>query len=68
MQRATIFRYNWFFSNENSKEVFNQFRNLAPTFWFMTKPDKTDYEVPELQNSYVRMAICNEMKEVGEML
>jgi len=47
MQCATIIRYN-IFLNENSKQVLNQFQNLAPTFWFMTKPDKTDYEVPEM--------------------
>ena len=33
----------------------------------MTKPDKTDYEVPEMQENYVRMAKCNELKKEGEM-
>jgi hypothetical protein len=31
----------------------------------MTKPDKTDYEVPEMQENYVRMAKCNELKRGG---
>ena len=29
----------------------------------MTKPDKTDYEVPEMQENHVRMDKCNELKK-----
>jgi len=34
----------------------------------MRKPDKTNYEVPEMQENYARMAKCKELKKDREML